>query len=139
MDHPSLWMEFFSLFYIENVGTRFRTFIGEHTGTNNQFHWHYVQFNLPCTTGYDTILPRFWLISFDGYGVVRVIVLFDDVNVYGLGAEHVQSGLRHIFAGLQFIGNKEDARKRTDLGKRPQSWCGCCVYTDKDLIQKIIS
>ena len=91
--------------------------IGNHTDTNNPFHCHRVQFNLPCTTGYDPSLPHAWLISFDGELVVRVIVLFDDGCVYGLGAENVRSGLRQIFAGLQFIGNQETARKRTAGGK----------------------
>ena len=106
MDCPSLWLDFFSLFYIENFGKSFRIFIGDHTDTNNLFHWLHVQFNLPFTTGYDLNLPRFWIIHFDVEVVVRVIVFLDDGCVYVLGPERVRSGLRKICAGLQFIGNQ---------------------------------
>ena len=63
--------------------------IGDHTDTNNPFHWHHVQFNLPFTTGYDPILLHIQLIRFDGELFVRVIVFFDDGRYYGLGAECV--------------------------------------------------
>ena len=91
--------------------------IGDHTGTNNPFNWHHVQFNLRCNTEYDTNLPHVWLTSFDGEGFVRVIVFFDDGYVYKLGSERVRSGLRKICAGLKFIGNQEAARKRADGGQ----------------------
>ena len=114
-------------------------FIGDHTDTNNPFHWYHVQFNLPCTTGYNPRLPCVWLIRFNGELVVRVISLFDDGRVYRLGSERVQSGLRKYFAGLKFIGNQEAERKRTDGGQQPRDWCGCCVYTDHNLPQKLLS
>ena len=98
--------------------------IGDHTDTNNPFHWHHVQFNLPCTTGYDTSLPRVWLIRFNGEEDVIVVLFFNDGCVYGLGAEPVKSGLRKIYAGLQFIGNQEADRKRTAIGQKPRAWCG---------------
>ena len=91
--------------------------IGEHTNTNNTFHCHHVQFNLPCTTGYDPSLPHVWLIFFNGDLVVRVIVLFDDGSVYGLGAERVKSRLSQICTGLKFLGNQEASRNRTAGGK----------------------
>ena len=106
--------------------------IFDHTYTNHPYHWHYNQFDLSCTTGYDTILHRFGIISFDGEVVVRVIVLFDDGCVYRLGDKHVRYGLRKNFEGLQFFGNQEAARKRTSGGQRLQAWCGCCVYTDQN-------
>ena len=89
MECPSLWLNFFSLFYIENVGARFRIFIGNHSDTNNPFHWYHVQFNLLCTTGYDPSLSGVRLMCFDGELFVRVIVFFDDGNFYGLGDERV--------------------------------------------------
>ena len=64
--------------------------IGDHTDTNNPFHWHHVQFNLPCTTGYDTSLPHVWLIHFDGEVGLRYVVLFDYGRAYGLRTERVQ-------------------------------------------------
>ena len=106
--------------------------IGEHTNTNNTFHCHHVQFNLPCTTGYDPSLPHVWLIFLNGDLVVRVIVLFDDGCIYGLEDKHVRYGLRQMFEGLQLFGNQEAARKRTSGGQRLQAWCGCCVYTDQN-------
>ena len=113
--------------------------IGDHTNTNNSFHWHHVQFNLPCTIVYDPSLPRVWLICFDRELVVRFIVFFDDERLYELGAEFVRSGLRQIFSVLQFLRNREAARKRTAGGKGPQGWYGCCVYTDHNLLQKFLS
>ena len=92
-------------------------YIGNHTDTNNPFHWHHVHFNLPCATRYYTSLPRVWLIRFDGEVVVRVIVLFDYGYVYGLVSERVRSGLRQISAGLQYIRNKEADRKHTAGGQ----------------------
>ena len=83
--------------------------IGNHTATNNPFHWHHVQINLPCTYGYDPSLPHVHLIRFGGEEVVRIIVFFDDRLFYGLGAERVQSELRKICAGLKFLGNQEAA------------------------------
>ena len=80
--------------------------IGNQTNTNNQFHWQHVKLNLPCTNGYDTSLPCVQLICFVGEVVARVIVFFDDGLVYGIGSEHVRSGLRQICAGLNFLGNK---------------------------------
>ena len=74
--------------------------IGNHTDTNNPFHWHRVKFNLPCTTVYDPSLPHVCLIRFNGEVVSRVIVFFDDGRVYRLGAERVRSGLRNICDGL---------------------------------------
>ena len=65
--------------------------IGNQTNTNNQFHWHHVKFNLPCTTGYDTILRCVNLIRFNGEVFVRFTFFFDYVRVYRLGAEHVRS------------------------------------------------
>ena len=130
MDYPSLWLDLFSLFYIENVGARFRIFIGNHSDTNNPFHWYHVQFNLLCTTGYDPILPCVQIICFDEEVFLRVTVFFDDGCVYGLGAECVQYGLRKICAGLQLLGNQEAARKHTAGGQRPQDCCACCVYND---------
>ena len=59
-------------------------FIGDHTNTHNPFHWHHIQFNLPCTTGYDPSLPRLQIIIFDGEVVVRVVLFFDDGSVYRL-------------------------------------------------------
>ena len=41
--------------YLEN-------FIGDHTKKNNPFHWHHVQFSLPCNTGYDPIIHRVWIL-----------------------------------------------------------------------------
>ena len=55
----------------------------------------------------------FGLFILDVELVVRVIVFFDDGRVYGLGSERIQSGLRKICAGSQFIGNQEDSRKHT--------------------------
>ena len=104
--------------------------IENHTDTNNTFHWHHVQFNLSCTTGYDTSLPCVLFNNFDGEVVVRVIIFFDGRRVYGIGAEHARSGLRQICAGLQYLGNQEAARKCTAGGQWPQDWCGCCVYTE---------
>ena len=91
--------------------------IGDHTDTNNPFHWHQVQINLPCTTGYDPSLPCVRLILFNGDVVVRVIVLFDYWYVYGLGAERVRSGLRKNCAGLKFLRNQEAASKLTAGGQ----------------------
>ena len=79
----------------------------DHTDTNNPFHWHHVQFNLPCTTGYGTSLPRVWLLLFDGEVVVIVTVFFYYGRVYGLGAEHVRSILRKICAGLKILEIKK--------------------------------
>ena len=73
MDCPSLWLDLFSLFYIDNVDTSFRIFIGDHSDTNHPFHWYHVQFNLLCNTGHDPSLPCVWIIRFDEEVFLRVI------------------------------------------------------------------
>ena len=113
--------------------------ICNNTNTNNPFNWHNAQFNLPCNTGYDPRLPSVLLIRFGGEIVVRFIVFFDDGHVYRLGAECVRFSLRKNCAGLKFIGNQEAARKRTAGGQQLLAWCGCCVYTEHDLPQNLLS
>ena len=56
--------------------------IGNKTDTNKPIHCHRVQFNLPCTTGYDPSLPSAWPIRFDGEIVVRFIIFFDYGRIY---------------------------------------------------------
>ena len=97
--------------------------IGNHTDTNNPFHWDHVQFNLPCTIGYDLSLTCVWLIRFDGEVILRVIVFFNDGRVYRLGDEHLRYSLRQICAGLQLLGNQEAVRKSTAGSQRPRAWC----------------
>ena len=120
MECPSLWLNFFSLFYIENVGTCFKYFY-DHTDNNYSFHWHHVQFNLPSIIGYDTSLPRVQIIRFDGEVSVRFFILYGNILAYGLLAEHVRYGLRQFFAGLKFIRNQEAVRKLTARGKQPKA------------------
>ena len=65
-------------FTLRMLARTLELFIGDHTDTNNPFRWRNVQFNLPCTTGYDPSLHHVRLIHFDGEVVVIVVVLFDD-------------------------------------------------------------
>ena len=124
-------------FTLRMLARALKLFIGDHTDTNNPFHWHHVQFNLPCTTGYYPSLSYVRIISFYGELVVRVIVFFDYECVYRLGVEFVRSILKHICAGLKFLGNQEAVRKRTAGGQWPHAWCGFFVYTDHNLPAKI--
>ena len=93
---PPFGWNCFTYFTLRMLARALELCIGNQNDTNNLFHWHHVQFNLPFTTGYDPSLPRVWLIHFDGELVVRVIVFFDDGFVYGLGPECVRSGLRKL-------------------------------------------
>ena len=76
-------------FTLRMLARTLELFIGDHTDTNNPFRWHNVQFNLPCTTGYDPSLLHVQLIRFDGEVVVIVKVLFDDGRFHVLFYERV--------------------------------------------------
>ena len=104
---PPFGWTFPPCFTFRMLARAFELYIINHTDAKNFFCWHHVQFNLPSTNGYDIILNRVWLIHFGVELVSRVIALFDYGRVYIIGAERVQSSLRQICAGLQFLGIKK--------------------------------
>jgi hypothetical protein len=64
---------------------------------------------------------------------------FDDGRIYAPDNELAQRDIRQMCSSLQWLGNKGATRKRRSGGMRPGAWSCACVYTYKNLAQKILS
>jgi hypothetical protein len=110
----------------------------ETTG-ENVFQIHSVVLNLPRAEGYDPGQPRVLKRRVDGTVSADLVVYFDDARVFGPTEVVATLGLRQVTSRIQRYGNQDAGRKRRKPSRQPGAWAGGIVYTDQELMRKLIS